>query len=171
MHTAHKCVKIARRKQKGWIMMDYKYHTINEINHFEFGEAVIGDIQLTDRMFHVVLDNVKIKPENSCNRDIRTMRTNELFLKLDEAEIISLEEEGYSEYDANGNLRHTYEDVTIEPEKYRETEGVLVEGTVYELKFEESVYCFVFDGTDDRVYVLKVAASGDEESWNRFLEV
>lgn len=152
-------------------MMDYKYHTINEINHFEFGEAVIGDIQLNDRMFHVVLDNVKIKPENSCNRDIRTMRTNELFLKLDETEIISLVEEGYSEYDANGNLRHTYEDVTIEPEKYRETEGVLVEGTVYELKFEESVYCFVIDGTDDRVYVLKVAASGDEESWNRFLEV
>ena len=152
-------------------MMDYKYHTINEINHFEFGEAVIGDIQLTDRMFHVVLDNVKIKPENSCNRDIRTMRTNELFLKLDEAEIISLVEEGYSEYDANGNLRHTYEDVTIEPEKYRETEGVLVEGTVYELKFEESVDWFVIDGTDDRVYVLKVAASGDEESWNRFLEV
>ena len=152
-------------------MMDYKYHTINEINHFEFGEAVIGDIQLTDRMFHVVLDNVKIKPENSCNRDIRTMRTNELFLKLDEAEIISLVEEGYSEYDANGNLRHTYEDVTIAPEKYRETEEVLVEGTVYELNFEENVYCFVIDGTDDRVYVLKVAASGDEESWNRFLEV
>ena len=152
-------------------MMDYKYHTINEINHFEFGEAVIGDIQLTDRMFHVVLDNVKIKPENSCNRDIRTMRTNELFRKLEKAEIISLVEEGYSEYDANGNLRHTYEDVTIEPEQYKETEEVLVEGTVYELKFEESVYCLVIDGTDDRVYVLKVAASGDEESWNRFLEV
>lgn len=151
--------------------MDYKYHTINEINHFELGEAVIGDIQLTDRMFHVVLDNVKIKPENSCNRDIRTMRTNELLLKLDEAEIISLVQEGFREYDASGNLRHTYEDVTIAPEQYKETEEVLVEGTVYELKLEESVYCFVIDGTDDRVYELKVVAGGDEEFWNRFLEV
>ena len=54
--------------------MEYKYSTINEVNHFEFGEAVVGDIQLTERMFHLVLDNVKICPENSCNRDIRMMR-------------------------------------------------------------------------------------------------
>ena len=50
--------------------MEYKYSTINEVNHFEFGEAVVGDIQLTERMFHLVLDNVKICPENSCNRDM-----------------------------------------------------------------------------------------------------
>ena len=36
--------------------MEYKYSTINEVNHFEFGEAVVGDIQLTERMFHLVLD-------------------------------------------------------------------------------------------------------------------
>ena len=41
--------------------MEYKYSTINEVNHFEFGEAVVGDIQLTERMFHLVLDNVKIR--------------------------------------------------------------------------------------------------------------
>ena len=29
--------------------MEYKYSTINEVNHFEFGEAVVGDIQLTER--------------------------------------------------------------------------------------------------------------------------
>lgn len=62
--------------------MEYKYSTINEVNHFEFGEAVVGDIQLTERMFHLVLDNVKICPENSCNRDIRMMRTNELYLRF-----------------------------------------------------------------------------------------
>lgn len=151
--------------------MDYKYHTINELNHFEFGEAVVGDLQLADRMFHAVLDNVKILPENSCNRDIRTMRTNELLLKLDEAEIIALIEEGYREYDADGNLKHTYEDVTVEPEQYKEKEEVLIEGTVYELKLENGVYSFVIDGTDERTYTLQVAASGDEEFWNRFLEL
>ena len=90
--------------------MEYKYSTINEVNHFEFGEAVVGDIQLTERMFHLVLDNVKICPENSCNRDIRMMRTNELLFKISDAEIISLVEEGYNEYDADGNLKHTYPD-------------------------------------------------------------
>ena len=59
--------------------MEYKYSTINEVNHFEFGEAVVGDIQLTERMFHLVLDNVKICPENSCNRDIRMQRIPVLF--------------------------------------------------------------------------------------------
>ena len=34
--------------------MEYKYSTINEVNHFEFGEAVVGDIQLTERMFRLV---------------------------------------------------------------------------------------------------------------------
>ena len=67
--------------------MEYKYSTINEVNHFEFGETVVGDIQLTERMFHLVLDNVKICPQNSCNRDIRMMRTNELLFKISDAEI------------------------------------------------------------------------------------
>lgn len=100
--------------------MEYKYSTINEVNHFEFGEAVVGDIQLTERMFHLVLDNVKICPENSCNRDIRMMRTNELLFKISDAEIISLVEEGYNEYDADGNLKHTYPDEEVEKAKYDE---------------------------------------------------
>lgn len=35
------------------------------------------------------------------------MRTNELLFKISDAEIISLVEEGYNEYDADGNLKHT----------------------------------------------------------------
>ena len=151
--------------------MDYKYHTINELNHFIFGEAVLGDLQMTDEMFHAVIDNVKILPENSCNRDIRTMRANELLLKLDGAQIVALIEEGYREYDADGNLKHTYEDVTVKPEQYKEKEEVLIGGTIYELQMENGVYSFVIDGTDERTYTLKTAADGDEELWNRFLEL
>ncbi len=151
--------------------MNYKYNTVNELNHFTFAEAVIGDIQMTDGMFRAVIDNAKILPENSCNRDIRTMRTNELLLKLDEAQIVALVEEGYREYDADGNLKHTYEDVVVEPDQYKQKEEVLTEGTIYELKLADGEYRFVIDGTDDRTYTLQVAASGDEESWNRFLEV
>ena len=151
--------------------MNYKYNTINEFSHFSFGEAVIGDIQITEGMFRAVIDNVKILPENSCNRDIRTMRTNELLLKLDEAKIITLVEEGYREYDADGNLKHTYEDVAVEPDHYKQKEEVLIEGTIYELTLSDGVYSFVIDGTDERTYTLKVSAGGDEESWNRFLEV
>lgn len=151
--------------------MNYKYHTTNELNHFDFAEAVIGDIQMTDGMFRAVIDNVKIFPENTCNRDIRTMRTNELMLKLDNAEITCLILEGYREYDADGNLKNTYADVTVPAEQYKEKEEVLIEGTIYEFKLADGLYCLVIDGTDERTYTLKVAASGDEESWNRFLEL
>ena len=132
--------------------MEYKYSTINEVNHFEFGEAVVGDIQLTERMFHLVLDNVKICPENSCNRDIRMMRTNELLFKI-------------------GNLKHTYPDEEVEKAKYDEVAQVLLEGTIYELTLQSGVYTFIIDGTNDRTYALKVTGSGDTQEWNRFLEV
>lgn len=151
--------------------MDYKYNTMNEFAHFDFSEAVIGDIQLAEGMFRAVIDYVKILPENSCNRDIRTMRTNELLLKLDDAKLVTLVEEGYREYDADGNLKNTYEDIVVNPDQYKQKEEVLVEGTIYELQLADGVYSFVIDGTDERTYTLKVAAGGDEESWNRFLEV
>ena len=76
-------------------IMDYKYNSINELNHFDFAEASVGDIQMADNMFHMVVDNVKILPENSFNRDIRVMRTNEMLFKIEGAEVISVVEEGY----------------------------------------------------------------------------
>ena len=36
--------------------MDYKYNAVNELNHFDFAEAVVGDIQLLGKMFHIVID-------------------------------------------------------------------------------------------------------------------
>ena len=99
------------------------------------------------------------------------MRTNELLLKLDDAKLVTLVEEGYREYDADGNLKNTYEDIVVNPDQYKQKEEVLVEGTIYELQLADGVYSFVIDGTDERTYTLKVAAGGDEESWNRFLEV
>lgn len=56
-------------------------------------------------MFEIVFDNVTILPANSCNRDIREMRANELVLKISEPKIEALVEEGYKVYDANGNLK------------------------------------------------------------------
>ena len=48
-----------------------------------------------------------ILPENSCNRDIREMRANDLVLKIEEPVIRSLVREGYKVYDANGILLRT----------------------------------------------------------------
>ena len=92
-----------------------KYHTINELDHFCFKEAYIAQICAVNGMFEIVFDNVTILPENSCNRDIREMRANELVLKISEPKIEALVEEGYKVYDANGNLKQKNEDITIAP--------------------------------------------------------
>ena len=139
--------------------MDYKYNAVNELNHFDFAEAVVGDIQLLGKMFHIVIDNVKILPENSFNRDIRTMRTNGMLFKIEGAEIISVVEEGFNTYDADGNLQKTVEDREVEKEEYDK------------MKLENGVYAFVIDGNNERTYELKVAGSGDYESWNLFINL
>ena len=111
--------------------MDYKYNAVNELNHFDFAEAVVGDIQLLGKMFHIVIDNVKILPENSFNRDIRTMRTNGMLFKIEGAEIISVVEEGFNTYDADGNLQKTVEDRKVEKEEYDKISDTLVDGMAY----------------------------------------
>ena len=61
-----------------------KYTTTDELEHFSFAEAYIADVQLAGGFFHMTLSNVTILPENSCNRDIREMRANDLVLKIKE---------------------------------------------------------------------------------------
>ena len=64
-----------------------KYHTDNELQNFRFEGAYIAETCAVNGIFEMILDNVTILPQNSCNRDIREMRANELKLKIREPEI------------------------------------------------------------------------------------
>ena len=59
-----------------------KYTTTNEFEHFDFLEVHVNDIMFANGVFKIGLDDVKILAENSCNRDIRKMRTKGLILSL-----------------------------------------------------------------------------------------
>ena len=107
-----------------------KYHTINELDHFCFKEAYIAQICAVNGMFEIVFDNVTILPENSCNRDIREMRANDLVLKIKEPVIRSLVREGYKVYDANGALLRTCEDEVIDQAAWNETIRSFADGTL-----------------------------------------
>ena len=82
-----------------------KYYTENELQNFRFEGAYIAETCAVNGIFEMILDNVTILPQNSCNRDIREMRANELKLKIREPEITAFVEEGYKVYDADGNLK------------------------------------------------------------------
>ena len=42
-----------------------KYKTTDELTHFNFADAYIGEVQVTSGFFHMVLDNVTILQEFS----------------------------------------------------------------------------------------------------------
>lgn len=145
-----------------------KYHTRDELIHFDFKEAVVGDTLVSQDRFHLILDNVTILPENSCNRDIRQMRCNEMMFTIENPRIRCLIQEGYKLYDANGNLTGTFEDVGIEKEAVFETIKGFLLGNIYDIAKREDRYIFYID-TEEHTYRMEVEGSHDIEEWERFL--
>ena len=148
-----------------------KYGTTNEINHFSFSDAYITAIQKINGYIQITLDNVTILPDNSCNRDIREMRTNGLNLKIQDGDIVLLVQEGYKVYDPDGKLTGQYEDLEIGQDQYNHVLKMLSDGEscIYSLEVEDNLYTVSIDGSDDRTYLLKIKGMRDMEEWDRFL--
>lgn len=147
------------------------YRTENEFTHFKFSDVHVSDIMMSFGTFKICLDNVIIKSENSCNRDIRDMRTNGLVLKLEDADIISFVKEGFKTYDADGNLKSITPDEEIEESDYIETFNNFLDGYAFLIEKENQNYTFVFDGTDERTYTMIISASKDVCEWERFMNI
>ena len=94
------------------------YQTQNELEHFVFEEAVVQDFRPSPGGFTLLLDNVRILPENSTNRDIRTMRCNEMTLKIEGGTIRGLFEEAYRLYDADFHLVQELPERQCPPEEW-----------------------------------------------------
>lgn len=150
-----------------------KYMTTNEWEHFGFSEAYISDLEQVGDCFRLVLDNVKIAPENSKNRDIREMRANGLCFRIQHAELLSLTEEGYKVYNADGRLTNQYEDREIPPESRNDKLKSFTDGEccLYTLEKAGDVYTFVIDASDEHTYVLRIKGERDIEEWDRFLQL
>lgn len=148
-----------------------KYTTTNEFDHFDFLEVHVNDIMFANGVFKIGLDDVKILPENSCNRDIRKMRTNGLILSLSDAEILSFVEEGYRIYDADGNLKKTEDDVPVDEHEYKTVFEYFTDAYAYNIEKKDDEYTFVIDGTNERTYSIIVKASGDAQEWDKFLNL
>lgn len=150
-----------------------KYTTVNEWNHFDFSEAYISEIQKISDCYQFTLDNVKIQPDNSKNRDIRQMRTNGLCFTIQGAQLVRLVEEGYRVLDADGKQMQQYEDQELSSDCYAErlksfTDGA---GCIYALEKSENTYMMTVDASNERTYVLYITGTGDREEWDRFLNV
>ena len=151
--------------------MKMKYTTRNEFCNFEFSEVNIDDVKIQNGVFQMILDDVKILPENSTNRDIRKMRANGLVLTIEDAQINSFVEEGYKTYDADGNLLREDPDIELDEQQYRDIYEFFIDSYAYLIAQNEDEYTFVIDGTNERTYTIIVQGSGDVEEWDKFLQI
>lgn len=152
-----------------------KFKTVNEFDHFIFDEIHVTDVQITNGFFHIILDDVIILPENSCNRDIRKMRCNGLVFKVTEGHVVALIEDGYKLYDADGNFMRQVEDKPVPVEQYDEICRNFADVSCYSIVREEKdgeiYYTFTIDDEEGVTYSLVVAGTGDTEEWDRFLNL
>lgn len=144
------------------------YHTVNELEHFNFSGAEILEIREYRDQLIFDLGFVTILPENSCNRDVREMGTNQLTLKLSHVKDIKIVLEGYKVYDADGNPKEQYEDEVIEKKDFPATYQTLQGSGVYSLNRQGEDYIFYLD-TEERTYLLAVTAEGNSQEWERFM--
>ena len=146
------------------------FFTENEVETFDFGEAHIGELRFGLGPFYMLLDNVKILEKNSCNRDVRTMRTNGLTFRIIDPQIVSVTEEGCKIYNADGVLQREVPDRAVEPDEYAKLCELLEDAVIYELKKEGDIYRISIDG-EEHAYTLEVKGSGDSEEWDRFMNL
>lgn len=144
------------------------YRTTDEWMNFRFSEAYISEMRVMGSSFYMVLDNVTILPENSCNRDIREMRTNGLELRIWEAHMMAVIEEGYKIYDANGGLIRQETDRTVPAEEYAQVFKELSGCMVYAIDRKENDYTISID-TEDHTYMIRLTGEKDTEEWERFM--
>lgn len=147
-----------------------KYHVTDELSTFLFEGAVLNSVETINGRVKIILDNVIILPENSCNRDIRKMRANAFSLTFAEGNLIRMVEEGYKVFDADGNLRQTVEDRDMREEEIQEGLRELAELEVYQITKEKDYYMVVIDG-EDHSFRLEIHAEHDYEEWDKFLSM
>lgn len=144
------------------------YRTVDEFDGFNFKDAHITSMERSNGHFVAILDDVKILPSNSCNRDIREMRTNELVLKLNDAVVEEFILEGCKIYDADGALLEEREDTAVESSEYDKTLKEMEDRYIYEIIKENDIYTIYIDGDEDS-YMIKVKAAHDTQEWERFM--
>lgn len=146
------------------------YRTINEFNNFDFEESFVQAMSKVNGSFDIELQNVKIKPENSCNKDIRSMRTNDLKVTITDVYSIKVVKEGYNVYDADEKLIEKVEDVVIEENGIIDTIKLFAESTIISFVQQQNEYIICLD-TEDNTFDITVNGTGDIEEWSRFLNV
>ncbi len=144
------------------------FRTNNELNHFDFEDATVMEISRGLGCWHIVISDVHILPENSVNRDIRVMRTNDLDLQLLGAALDAVVEEGYSLLDVDEKPYKTIPDRTVPAGDYEKTFEHLAGGHIDSVEKNDKGY-IIFMRDEDHTWRLEFTGEHDREEWEKFM--
>lgn len=146
------------------------YQLQDAFDQFDFRDSVIQEISFGLDSLHVYLENVKILPENTQNRDIITKRTNDMDLLFVQGTIQRIVEEGYQLYDADMNPYKKVEDREIPVLEYEQVLESMKECYVDEITQNENLYSITVT-VEDHTWRIDIQASSTKETWNKFIHV
>lgn len=146
------------------------YQLQDAFDQFDFRDSVIQEISFGLDSLHVYLENVKILPENTQNRDIITKRTNDMDLIFVQGMIQKIVEEGYQLYDADMNPYKKVEDREIPVLEYEQVLESMKECYVDEITQNENLYSITVT-VEDHTWRIDIQASSTKETWNKFINV
>lgn len=146
-----------------------RFKTVNEIDKFKFDDTHLSLVEYVNGSFNLVIDNVVICADNSCNRDIVDKRTNNLEFSIKNASVKSVVEEGYKIYNADGVLMEDNEDKPVNQEQYIDLFKSMEDSWLFSLKKKED-YELIIDA-NDHTYFIIVAGDSDVQEWDRFMNL
>lgn len=145
------------------------YYTKNEIENFAFTQAQIFEVKEYRDQLILDLGYVIIKANNSCNRDVFDMGTNELRLRLYGVSDIKITRLGCKIYNADGKLMSESPDEVLAKEQQEQIfetwNGGL--GQITAMRHETEKYSFDVE-TEEDLYLFEVAATENSQEWERF---
>lgn len=150
-----------------------RFTTENEMEHFDFEEAVLQGVDKRNDHVDVMLANVKIPASNSCNRDIITKRTNDLVIRI-KGTVWRLFEEGYQLFDADLKPIKTVEDRQVKDEDVQHDLDLFSDCFLdcFEKQVHGEIYVYVMTlRVEDHTWRLEIEGTKDTEMWDRFLSL
>lgn len=142
------------------------YHTQDELAGFDFSESTIKKIEWRERQLEILCADVIILTSNSQNTDVEKLGTDELLIRLKNAEKPELKKDGYRIYNLDDTIREEIPDQMIPESAWKELFESLEGQAIYSIEKEEDGYRICIDTAQTEVsYTMKVQAQSDQESW------
>ncbi len=147
-----------------------KFQSVNEMNHFDFTEAVLQKCEREMNRVVITLDNVKILPEHSLNRDIVTKRTNDFVLTFHNVAEWKLVEEGYTLYDAELRPYKKVEDRVVDEKDIAYDLSLMEECYVDEV-VDDGEVCTLTWVVADHTWSLTLHYKQNKQEWDRWISL